>query len=252
MMTYGKSGVEPRPSEIERLKAELAAQQRRAELQDEFLSAVAHELRAPLGAILGWAHMLRRRNGQEELEKGLSVIEQSVQAQASLIDDLMVASRMASDRIRLDVGPLELAGIVDGAIESMRPAFADKHVELRTEFEPVGAMRGDPMRVRQVVGNLLANALKFTPRGGHVEVSLRPSHGVALLTVTDSGAGIAPDLLPHVFERFQRNREAGRSHGGLGLGLAIARHLARLHGGDIEAQSAGEGRGAAFTVRLPL
>jgi signal transduction histidine kinase len=195
--------------------------------------------------------MLRRRGGPDELDKGLTVIEQSVQAQAALIDDLLVASRMASDRIRLDAVPLDLAAVVDAAVESARPAFADKQIEVRQVFEPVGAMKGDPTRLRQVLGKLLANAAKFTPQGGHVEVAMRPSRGFAVVSVSDDGAGIAPARLPQVFDRW-RDPAAAREHGGLGLGLAIARHLVELHGGEIEATSEGEGRGATFAVRLPL
>jgi signal transduction histidine kinase len=244
---------------LEQLQAELAAEraarqeaERRAGLKDEFLTVVAHELRAPLGAISGWAHMLRCRSGdEEELERGLDVIEQSAQVQAKLIEDLLVASRMASNRIRLDIRQVDLPALIDAAVESVRPAASEKDIALVKFLQPVGPARGDPTRLRQVICNLLTNAIKFTPRGGRVEITLRPSHGWAALSVRDTGMGIAPEFLPKVFDRFSQ-APAAPSEGGLGLGLAIARHLAELHGGEITAASEGEGRGATFTVRLPL
>jgi signal transduction histidine kinase len=242
-----------------RLETELAAEralrlqaQQQCELKDEFLAVVAHELRAPLGAILGWAHLLRRRAGQEEFERGLDVIEQSVQVQARLIDDLLVASRMASDQIRLDLQPVDLLSVIDAAVETVRPAFAEKGLDLAQALQPVGPLHGDRTRLQQVLCNLLTNALKFTPGGGRVEISLRPAQGWVVVCVRDSGVGIAPQLLPHVFDRFKQGPAVPRRYGGVGLGLAIARRLVELHGGEIAAQSEGEGCGASFTVRLPL
>jgi signal transduction histidine kinase len=222
-------------------------------LKDEFLAVVSHELRSPLGAILGWAHMLRRRGSEEEFEKGLEVIEQSVQAQAKLIEDLLDMSRIASNRIRLDLELLEPRAFVEAAMEAVRPAAAEKELRIRKVLDVSAArIRGDAVRLQQVMGNLLANAVKFTPAKGAIEVGLRTSDGLAVISVTDSGVGIAPDFLPQVFDRFQQHPAASRAHGGLGLGLAIARHLVELHGGDISAHSEGEGHGATFTVRLPL
>jgi signal transduction histidine kinase len=246
-------------AQLQRLEAELAAERaarQAAEQQDrqkdEFLAAVAHELRSPLGAILGWAHMLGRRGGEDELERGLEVIEQSVHVQSQLIDDLLVASRMASNRIRLHIEPVDPAAVVDAAVLSVRPAVAEKELRLTKILQPVGPVRGDAVRLQQVLCNLLTNAVKFTPRGGEVEIALRPLPGRAAISVKDTGIGIAPEFLPHVFERFRQHPSAARAHGGLGLGLAIARHLVELHGGEIAAESGGEGRGATFTVRLPL
>jgi signal transduction histidine kinase len=251
-MNAVESELESLQAQVRKLQADLEAERARNELKDEFLAAVAHELRAPLGAVLGWSHLLRRRGSHEEMERGLDVIEQSVQVQAKLIEDLLVASRMASDRIRLDVGPVDIAAVIDAAVESVRPALAEKGIRLQMAMHATGPLRGDPTRLQQVMGNLLTNAIKFTPEGGDIEVSLRPSHGWAVITVKDNGEGIAPGFLPHVFERFKQGPAAARGHGGLGLGLAIARHLVDLHGGEISAASEGEGRGATFTVRLPL
>jgi signal transduction histidine kinase len=238
--------VELHDADAEALRAQL-------QRQDEFLAVVAHELRAPLGAILGWAHMLRRNADEEDMQKGLEVIEQSVHVQAKLIDDLLMMSRMASNKIVLDMQPLSLAELVETAVEAVRPAAQDKGIRLVNSLnaQPL-AVNGDATRLLQVLGNLLTNAVKFTPPCGEVEVSLKQSRGWAVITVADNGKGIAPDLLPHVFDRFRQDPSAARVHGGLGLGLAIARHLVELHAGEIDAQSAGEGKGAAFTVRLPL
>jgi signal transduction histidine kinase len=245
---------------VRQLEAELEAErQARAKaehavsLKDEFLSLVSHELRSPLGAILGWAHMLRRRGGQEEFEKGLEVIEQSVQAQAKLIEDLLDMSRMASNKIRLDLELLDPRTFVEAAVEAVRPAAAEKELRIRKVLDvSAGRVRGDATRLQQVMAKLLANAVKFTPAKGSIEVALRSSDGHAVISVTDTGVGIAPEFLPQVFDRFQQHSSASRGHGGLGLGLAIARHLVELHGGDISAHSEGEGQGATLTVRLPL
>jgi signal transduction histidine kinase len=247
-------------AQLHRLQQDLAAEREareRAEEEgrrkDEFLAMVAHELRAPLGAILGWAHMLRRRGGEEEFETALQVIEQSVQVQNKLVDDLLVMSRTASTRMSLRPELVDPHAIVGAAIEAVRPAVGQKELLLRESYDPsAGPVRADPTRLQQVMTNLLTNAVKFTPPGGCVEVTLRRSHGWAVIAVSDTGIGIPPAFLPHVFERFRRGAAAARSHGGLGLGLAIARHLVELHGGEIEAASDGEGHGSTFVVRLPL
>ena len=246
-------------AQVQRLAAELAAErharqraERDAQRKDEFLANVAHELRAPLGAILGWAHMLARRGGDEEFETGIEVIEQSVQVQAKLIDDLLAVSRMAAGKVDLQMELLDPRCFIDAAIDSLRPVAARKGMRLRKVFDGAGGLvRGDATRLQQVMTNLLTNALKFTPSRGWIEVSLRRAAGWAEITVADNGAGIAPDFLPHVFDRF-RQASADHAQAGVGLGLAIARQLVELHGGEIEAHSGGEGRGATFTVRLPL
>jgi len=247
-------------AQVQRLSAELAAErsarqkaEREGQLKDEFLADVAHELRAPLGAILGWVHLLAGRGSEEEFATGIEVIEQSVQVQAKLIDDLLAIGRMAAGKTGLQMELLDPRGFVDAALDALRPAAAGKEMRIRKVFDSApGLVRGDATRLQQVMTNLLTNALKFTPSRGWIEVSLRRSAGWATITVADNGVGIAPEFLPHVFDRFRQAPAAAPSLGGLGLGLAIARQLVELHGGEIEAHSAGEGRGATFTVRLPL
>ncbi len=260
----GVDEVESQPGELRaalaQAQAELAAEraarakaEQASAQKDSFLSAVSHALRSPLGAILGWAHMLRRRGGEEEFERGLEVIEQSVAAQTRMIDDLLDMGRMVSGRIRIEPEVLEPRSFVAAAIESALPTAAAKRLRIRKLLDlPVGKVRGDPARLQQVVRNLLDNAIRYTAEGGSIEVVLRPADTFAVITVTDSGAGIDPAELPHVFDRFRQEHADAPSHGGLGLGLAMGRHIVGLHGGGIEAHSEGEGRGAAFTVRLPL
>jgi signal transduction histidine kinase len=242
-----------RDAELAALHAEARRLREEAGAKDELLAVVAHELRAPLAAIRGWVDLIARRGSEEEFQTGLEVIAQSVQVQGKLIEDLLVLSRMSSNRLALETTPLDLRGVIDLAMESVRPLAAAKNVRLRKSLDTsVGAVRGDPTRLQQVLSNLLVNAVKFTPERGWIEVSLQRYGAWAAIDVADSGAGIAGDFLPHVFDRFSQDPSTSRSLGGLGLGLAIARHLVELHGGEIEARSGGEGRGATFTVRLPL
>ena len=235
-------------------QAARANAERTSALKDEFLAIVSHELRSPLGAILGWAHMLRRRGGEEEFNRGLDVIEQSVQLQARLIEDLLDMSRMTSGQIRLDLQSVETRGLIDAAAEIVQPAAEAKRIRIDKVLDlSAGPLSGDPGRLQQVVVNLLANAVKFTPEEGHIRIALQRVDRWAEIRVADTGIGIAPDFLPHVFDRFRQADPTGaRSRGGLGLGLAIARHLVELHGGEIHAESAGEGQGATFVLRLPL
>jgi PAS domain S-box-containing protein len=224
-------------------------------LKDEFLATVSHELRTPLTAILGWAHLLR--GGQLEGEgaaKALETIERSARSQAQLIDDLLDVSRIVTGKLRLDVVPVGPQSFIDPAIETVRPAAEAKGVRLQKLIDTgVETVMGDPARLQQVVWNLLTNAVKFTPRGGRVQVSLERVNSQVEIAVTDTGAGIEPEFLPHVFERFrQADQRTTRQHGGLGLGLAIVRHLVELHGGSVRADSGGEGTGSTFTVRLPV
>lgn len=238
---------------LESERAARAHAERMNALKDEFLALVSHELRSPMGAILGWAHMLRRRGGQEEFDKGLDVIEQSVHAQARLVEQLQDLSRMTSGRIQLDMQLVEPRVFVDAAAEAIQPAARAREIGIRKVLDlAVGPIRGDATRLQQVMVNLLSNAVKFSPDGGNVEVALRSADGHAEVSVTDAGIGIAPAQLAHVFDRFQTEAPPARRHGGLGLGLVIARHLVELHGGQIRADSPGEGRGAVFTVRLPV
>jgi len=224
-------------------------------MKDEFLATLSHELRTPLNAILGWAGMLQRGVRDEAtLRRGLDTIERNARAQGQLIDDLLDMSRIVAGTLRLDVQRIDLAKVVEAALATVQPAVAAKHIVLHTELAAgFGEVLGDPGRLQQVLWNLLSNAVKFTPGGGTVQVVLAHDGSDALVRVSDSGIGIAPEFLPHVFDRFrQQDASITRRHGGLGLGLAIVRQLVELHGGTIEADSAGENAGTTFTLRLPL
>ena len=233
-----------------RREAEAASQAR-----DEFLAVVSHELRTPLNTLRLWAGVLR--NGPRDAQtiaRAVDTIDRSAILQARLIEDLLDASRIVSGRLRLAIERLDLRRIITEAIETVRPAAENRRITLTTALDAaVGPVLGDATRLQQVVWNLLSNAVRFTPAGGRVAVGLRPVGQEAELTVTDSGRGMGPGLLPRVFDRF-RQGESGtmRSHGGLGLGLSIARQIVELHGGTIRAASPGEGHGATFTVTLPL
>ena len=223
--------------------------------KDTFLATVSHELRTPLTSMMGWAELLKLGMLDEKGQAhALDVIESSARAQAQLIGDLLDISRIISGKLRLDVQPLELPPIIEAAMDVVRPAAAAKTIQLVARFEPkIGTVSGDPDRLQQVVWNLLSNAVKFTPEGGRVDVVLRRADSQAELVVTDNGSGISPDFLPHVFEHFrQADSTSTRTHGGLGLGLAIVRRLIELHGGTVSAESEGAGCGAVFRVNLPL
>lgn len=224
--------------------------------KDAFLATVSHELRTPLTSMMGWAELLKLGMLDEKGQRhALDVIESSARAQAQLIGDLLDISRIISGKLRLEVQPIELAPIIEAAMDVVHPAAEAKSIALVARFgRNVGMVSGDPDRLQQVVWNLLSNAVKFTPVGGRVEVSLKRAGAVeAELCVADNGAGISPDFLPHVFEHFrQADSTSTRTHGGLGLGLAIVRRLIELHGGTVEAESAGEGHGATFRIRFPL
>jgi CheY-like chemotaxis protein len=225
-------------------------------VKDEFLSTLSHELRTPLTAIVGWTYLLRGgRLDDATAARGLEAIERNAAAQAQVISDILDLSRMVGAKFRLNVRPLQLAPIAAAALEPLMPAASAKGLKVQTLLDPAaGLVVGDPDRLRQVVWNLAANAVKFTPRGGRVTVRVeRVPHADVRLVVEDTGEGISADFLPHVFERFRQGDASNtRSHGGLGLGLAVVRHLVELHGGTIEARSEGEGHGATFTVVLPV
>ena len=246
----------------DRLARALASEQRARQeseaasyVKDEFLMTVSHELRTPLTAIYGWSRLLA--SGQvrgEQRTRALATIERNARAQTRLIEDLLDVSRVISGKLRLDIRQVHLGQLVAGAIEAMRPALAAKRIRLETAIdEGVPMVAGDPERLQQVVWNLLSNATKFTPEGGRVRLRLARAGPAVEMRVTDTGIGIAPEFLPYVFDRF-RQQEGGtrRRYGGLGLGLAIVRHLVELHGGAVAAESDGEGHGATFTVVLPL
>jgi CheY-like chemotaxis protein len=225
-------------------------------IKDEFLTTLSHELRTPLSAILGWARVLRSgRVDPDRTSHGLAVIERNVLAQARLIDDLLDVSRIITGKLRLALRPASLGAIVDAALETMRPAADAREISIVVEQGLVPGddeVLGDPDRIQQVVWNLLSNAIKFTPPRGRVAIQLAREEDNFRIRVADSGRGISPEFLRHVFDRFQQaDKSPTRSHGGLGIGLAIARHFVELHGGTISAESEGEGRGATFTVLLP-
>jgi PAS domain S-box-containing protein len=224
-------------------------------LKDEFLATVSHELRTPLTAILGWAHLLRGGGLQGDgAARALETIERNARSQAQLIDDLLDVSRIVTGKLRLDVVPVSPHTFIDAAVEAVSPAAEAKGVRLQRVIDTgVETVMGDPARLQQVVWNLLTNAVKFTPRGGRVQVRLERVNSQVEIAVADTGSGIDPEFLPHVFERFrQADQRTTRSHGGLGLGLAIVRHLVELHGGSVRADSGGEGTGSTFTVTLPV
>lgn len=239
-------------------REQLAREQAEAanRMKDEFVATVSHELRTPLNAILGWAHLLREGDLDPDTHaRALETIERNAAAQARLVEDLLDVSGIVSGRARLDVRPVrDLATLASAAIDSVRPAAAAKGVELHERFaDDLGILLGDPERLQQIVWNLVANAVKFTTRGGRVEVTLERTSDRVELRVRDTGEGIAPAFLPHVFDRFrQQDASPARRHGGIGLGLAIVRHLVELQGGEVRAESAGPGLGAVFIATFPL
>jgi PAS domain S-box-containing protein len=223
--------------------------------KDDFLATVSHELRTPLNAMLGWTRMLRGGAlSPEKQQRALETIERSAVTQAQLIEDLLDVSRIISGKLRLDVQSVEIGHIVEHAIDALRIASDARNVRVVTALDDnAGPIMGDPHRLQQVVWNLLSNAIKFTPKGGRIHLAVERVDSSLKLSVTDNGRGIAPDFLPHVFERFrQADGATTRAFGGLGLGLAISRHIVELHGGNIEVTSKGEGQGSTFTVTLPV
>ncbi|MFP4410815.1 response regulator [Coleofasciculus sp.] len=224
-------------------------------IKDEFLAIVSHELRTPLNPILGWSKLLRSRKlNQDKVDKALETIERNASLQAQLIDDLLDVSRILRGKLSLQTLRVDLVRVIQAAIETMGLAAAAKSIEIDTQLDStVGFVSGDPNRLQQVVWNLLSNAVKFTPKGGRITVRLQEIDSQAQIQVSDTGQGISQDFFPYIFDYFrQENSTTTRSVGGLGLGLAIVRHLIELHGGRIEAESDGIGQGATFTVRLPL
>ena len=249
--------------EAQRLSANLLIREGKARaeaeaanrLKDEFLATVSHELRTPLNSILGWAQLLRTGTlDQAASTRALKTIERNTQTLAQIIEDLLDVSRIIAGKLRMDVRPVDLDSVVEATLESIRPATDAKNIRLEVSLDPgVGAVSGDSGRLQQVVWNLLSNSIKFTPSGGQVSVKLERVGARARITVADSGEGIGEEFLPYVFDRFrQADSTFARMHGGLGLGLAIVRHLVELHGGSVGADSQGKGEGATFTVSFPL
>jgi PAS domain S-box-containing protein len=222
--------------------------------KEEFLATLSHELRTPLNAVLGWARLMRSgRLDEAARTRALDTIERNAHIQEQLIADILDVSRIVTGKLRIELRPIDITPIVMTAVDAVRPVAVAKGVRLEASVEFPGTVMGDPDRLQQVVWNLLSNAIKFTPRGGTVSVSCLRDRAGAVVTVSDTGEGITPELLPFVFDRFrQGDASTTRPHGGLGLGLSIVRHLVELHGGRVDARSEGGGRGAVFVVELPL
>ncbi|WON73793.1 ATP-binding protein [Nitrosospira sp. Is2] len=240
---------------LERERIARGEAERANQSKDEFLATLSHELRTPLNAILGWSQLiLQGTMRQEDIQRGLEIIDRNARAQNKLIEDLLEMSSIVSGKVRLEVQQLDLAHVAEAAVESMLPAAQAKGIHLRKMVDPAaGLVIGDNNRLQQVIWNLLSNAVKFTPKGGTIEVIVERVASNLELTVRDSGVGIQREFLAYVFDRFrQADSSLTRSHGGLGLGLAIVKQLVTLHGGTVRAESAGEGRGASFIVNLPL
>ena len=241
-----------RSLEAERL-ARMSAE-RANRLKDDFVAMVSHELRTPLNAIVGWVELVKaNRENAPLVSHGLEVLSRNARRQGQLISDLLDISRMVAGKLRLELQPLDLAAIVTDAVETMQQEASAKGVALNATIEPQGyTVAGDPGRLQQVLWNLLSNAIKFTPTGGEVVVTVRRTDANAEISIADTGTGIRPEFLPHVFDRFQQaDRSITRRFGGLGLGLSIVKHIVELHGGTVYAASRGEGKGTTFTVTLP-
>jgi PAS domain S-box-containing protein len=248
------------PSVEAQLRARLAREEearKRAEeasrARDEFLATLSHELRTPLTAIMGWAHLLRKGNLDEaSRERALETIERNAHLEAQLTADILDVARIITGKLRMQIQVVEAAQIVEAAVQTVRQNAEAKRIRLRTSVDgDHGTIAADPDRLQQVVGNLLTNAIKFTPEGGEVQVRVAAHADGVAIAVTDTGEGIPPDLLPHIFERFRQGGSRARGKGGLGLGLAIVHHIVELHSGNVRAESEGMGRGSVFTVQLP-
>ena len=250
---------ERRRVEAERLALLASEQEARAHaesvnrLKDEFLATLSHELRTPINAILGWAHLLTSgRSDAALVERAIGVISKNARAQSQLIEDILDVSRIIGGKLRLNIGRVQLRDVIEAALDVVVPAAQAKAIAIEREIEDIEPITGDQDRLQQVVWNLLSNAVKFTPRDGRVTIRLQPRGDEVLLSVADTGIGISPAFLAHVFDRFsQADGTPTRRHGGLGLGMAIVRYLVELHGGTVHADSAGENQGATFTLVLP-
>jgi NO-binding membrane sensor protein with MHYT domain/nitrogen-specific signal transduction histidine kinase len=235
--------------------ASLEAADAASAMKDQFLATLSHELRTPLSAIVGWLHALKPLAANHpELKQGLDAIERNARVQTQLIEDLLDMSRITAGKVRLDMQPLEPISFIEAAIETVSPAADAKHVRLERQLDPqAGPITGDPRRLQQVIWNLLANSIKFTPKEGTVKVLLERVNSHVEITIADTGIGIRPEFVPHVFERFRQGDASDSERPfGLGLGLAIVKHFVELHGGTVSASSPGEGHGTTFAVRLPL
>jgi signal transduction histidine kinase/ActR/RegA family two-component response regulator len=253
-ITEKRNAAEDREQLLRSEQAARVESERAGRMKDEFLATLSHELRTPLNAILGWSQLIRRGDDKETLKEGLDVIERNARVQVQLIEDLLDMSRIISGKVRLDIQTVEPTSFIDTAVETVMPSADARGIRLQKIVDPkAGPIAGDPGRLQQVVWNLLSNAIKFTPKGGKVQVMLKRVDSRIEIAVSDTGQGIKPEFLPHVFERFrQADSSSTRSHGGLGLGLAIVKQLVELHGGTISAASSGPGLGSTFTVALPV
>src|SRR5262245_6772077 len=222
-------------------------------VKDEFLAVVSHELRTPLTAISGWTHLLLEGMLPDTAQlRALQAIQRQARSQAQLIDDLLDVSRIVSGKLRLNWQTIDPSKIINAAIDVVRPTAEARNIQLMADLDLPGTVSGDPERLQQVIWNLLSNAIKFTPEGGRVDIRSRWVDSSIEIAVADTGQGISEDFLPYIFELFrQADVSTTRMHGGLGLGLAIVRHLVEIHGGTVQAGSAGRGKGATFTIRLP-
>jgi PAS domain S-box-containing protein len=252
-ITERQAAAAERERLLEAERVARAEAERASRVKDDFVAMVSHELRTPLNAILSWTQlMMRDRQDPAILDRGLNVVARTTRVQAQLISDLLDISRIVAGKLQLEVQNVDVESIVRDAVETLRQDADAKDIELRTTLEATGPVSGDPGRIQQVVWNLLANAIKFTPQHGHVAVTLRGADNQVEIAIADDGVGIRPDFLPHVFDRFhQADRSITRRYGGLGLGLAIVKHLVEAHGGSVRADSDGEGLGATFTIVLP-
>jgi PAS domain S-box-containing protein len=254
-ITDRKAAENERQSLLEAERVARLEAERAGKMKDEFLATLSHEIRTPLNAILGWSQIMRASKDPEDIAAGLDVIERNARAQSQIVDDLLDMSRIISGKVRLDVQRIDLAAIVQSAIETARPTAEAKGVRLKSVIDPLHrvAVSGDANRLQQVLWNLISNAVKFTPRGGQIQVLLERVDSHIEISVIDTGQGIPPDFLPFVFDRFrQQDASTTRRHGGLGLGLSIVKQLVELHGGTVSATSGGEGKGSTFCVHLPL
>jgi PAS domain S-box-containing protein len=250
-----KKAQEGREQLLESERSARSHAERANRMKDEFLSTLSHELRTPMNAILGWSRVLKIQFKEPgDLRDGLTVIERNTRAQIQLIDDLLDMSRIISGKLKINVDPIDLATVIENALETVRPAADAKQIRISTALDTgVDPVLGDANRLQQVFWNLLSNAIKFSPTGSQVDVTLARFNAHVEVAVSDHGQGIKPEFLPNVFDRFrQADSSTTRQHGGLGLGLAIVKHVVELHGGTVRVSSPGEGAGATFVVALPL
>lgn len=250
-----RAAIVEREQLLESERSARSEAERLGHMKDEFLATLSHELRTPLNAIQGWATLLKQPQlSDADRRPGLDAIERNARAQAQIINDLLDMNRIVAGKFHLDVQSVQLQEIIQAAIEAVRPSAEAKRLRIRTLLDStIGASRGDPNRLQQVMWNLLTNAVKFTPAGGYIQVVLERVNSQVEITVQDNGAGISAEFLPHVFDRFrQADASTSRRHGGLGLGLSIVKNLVELHGGSVRARSSGEGQGSTFVVSLPI